>query len=75
MHTIDQLIKGLADVEELILLAVEAEDAETFAEAETELVSLETKLDELEFQRMFSGAQAVAAGGCVAEAWSSGHAG
>lgn len=57
VDTIDQLEQGLADVEELIVLAVEAEDAETFVEVESELQGLETKLEELEFQRMFSGAQ------------------
>jgi peptide chain release factor 2 len=36
-------------------LAVEAEDQETFDEAESELAELVTKLETLEFRRMFSG--------------------
>jgi peptide chain release factor 2 len=57
VNTIDQLEQGLADVEELIALVIEAEDAQTFAEVEAELAGLETQLEALEFQRMFAGAQ------------------
>ncbi len=46
---------GLDDVEGLLELAVEAEDEDTFAEAESELQELEGKLEVLEFRRMFSG--------------------
>ena len=48
---------GLEDVEGLLELAVEAEDEETFEEAQGELVELEAKLEKLEFRRMFSGKQ------------------
>ncbi len=43
------------DVEGLLELAVEAEDQETFDEANGELAELLKKLEELEFRRMFSG--------------------
>jgi peptide chain release factor 2 len=39
----------------LVELAVEAEDEETFVEAQTELADLEAQLAKLEFRRMFSG--------------------
>lgn len=57
VETIDSLEQGLEDVEGLLELAVEAEDEETFNEAQTELESLEAKLTTLEFRRMFSGEQ------------------
>lgn len=57
VNTIDELDQGCDDVEGLIELAVEAEDEETFEEAQTELNDLGTKLDMLEFRRMFSGPQ------------------
>lgn len=57
VNTIDELDQGCDDVEGLIELAVEAEDEETFEEAQTELNDLGTKLDLLEFRRMFSGPQ------------------
>ena len=47
----------MEDVEGLLELAVEAEDEDTFHEAEEELATLVTKLEELEFRRMFSGPQ------------------
>ncbi len=46
---------GLVDVEDLVELAVEEEDEETFNDAGTELNELEKRLEELEFRRMFSG--------------------
>ncbi len=46
--------KGLDDVSGLEL-AVEADDEETFNEAVAELNTLEEKLAQLEFRRMFSG--------------------
>lgn len=55
VNTIKTLDQGIEDVEGLIELAVEAEDEETFAEAQQEAVQLEEKLAKLEFQRMFSG--------------------
>lgn len=55
VHTIQKLDQGCEDVEGLLELAVEAEDEETFNEAQTELEELQNKLEELEFRRMFSG--------------------
>lgn len=52
IHTLDQ---GLEDVEELLELAIEAEDEATFHEAVAELEELEQQLAKLEFRRMFSG--------------------
>ena len=57
VETIDNMDAGLEDVQGLIELAVEAEDEETFIEAQTELADLEKQLEELEFRRMFSGKQ------------------
>ncbi|MFT2091312.1 peptide chain release factor 2 [Paraglaciecola sp. 2405UD69-4] len=55
VETIDLLQQGTDDVEGLVELAVEAEDQETFDEAESELSELTKKLEVLEFRRMFSG--------------------
>ncbi|QTH63603.1 peptide chain release factor 2 [Psychrosphaera ytuae] len=55
VKTIDELDQGCDDVEGLIELAQEAEDQETFDEAQSELSELEAKLDTLEFRRMFAG--------------------
>ncbi|MBS6436391.1 MULTISPECIES: peptide chain release factor 2 [Pantoea] len=55
VQTLDQMSQGLEDVQGLLELAVEAEDEETFDEAVAELDTLESKLGELEFRRMFSG--------------------
>ncbi len=55
VDTIRQLDQGVEDVEGLLELAVEAEDEDTFQEAEAELQVLLDKLEELEFRRMFSG--------------------
>ncbi len=55
MDTIDQLDRGVDDVEGLLELAIEAEDQETFDEIGPELDELEAKLEQLEFRRMFSG--------------------
>lgn len=56
VNTIKALEQGIEDVEGLIELAVEAEDEDTFNEAQAEADLLEEKLAKLEFQRMFSGA-------------------
>ncbi|UNA34388.1 peptide chain release factor 2 [Klebsiella pneumoniae subsp. pneumoniae] len=48
-------VPGLEDVAGLLDLAVEADDEETFNEAVAELDTLEEKLAQLEFRRMFSG--------------------
>ena len=55
VDTINTLDQGSQDVEGLLELAVEAEDQETFDEAEQELASLIASLEKLEFMRMFSG--------------------
>lgn len=55
VETIDQLDQGVEDVDGLLELAVEENDQETFDEIEPELAELESKLELLEFRRMFSG--------------------
>ena len=55
--TIHNLEKGVEDVDGLLELAVEAEDQETFDEAQQELNDLLQQLETLEFRRMFSGQQ------------------
>ncbi|WP_143425957.1 peptide chain release factor 2 [Gilliamella sp. wkB308] len=55
INTIDSLTQGLDDVEGLLELAIEADDQDTFNEANLELEQLEKKLAGLEFRRMFSG--------------------
>ncbi len=55
VDTIEQLDAGLADARELLDLAVEEDDADSIVEVENELSSLDAKLAELEFRRMFSG--------------------
>ncbi|WMN60948.1 peptide chain release factor 2 [Pseudoalteromonas xiamenensis] len=55
VETIDNLVSGADDAEGLVELAVEAEDEDTFTEAEAEVKSLVTQLEQLEFRRMFSG--------------------
>lgn len=55
VETIHKLEQGAEDVEGLLELAVEAEDEETFEEAQAELASLIDDLEVLEFRRMFSG--------------------
>ncbi|MGM0481388.1 MAG: peptide chain release factor 2 [Pseudomonadota bacterium] len=52
--TLNNLHQGLDDVEGLVELAVEAEDQQTFTEAESELQGLLKQLEKLEFRRMFS---------------------
>jgi peptide chain release factor 2 len=55
VNTLNQLTQGSEDVEGLLELAVEAEDQDTFDEAQMELSALLSQLDTLEFRRMFSG--------------------
>ncbi|QDG34191.1 peptide chain release factor 2 [Alteromonas mediterranea] len=55
VETIDKLDQGTEDVEGLVELAVEAEDEDTFVEAQSELEGLIEQLEVLEFRRMFSG--------------------
>lgn len=54
VETLDKLQQGLDDVEGLVELAVEAEDEDTFNEAQDELAELLKQLEALEFRRMFS---------------------
>lgn len=55
VETIVKLEQGADDVEGLLELAIEAEDQETFDEANDELNGLISQLETLEFRRMFSG--------------------
>ena len=55
VETIDNLVAGTDDVEGLVELAVDAEDHDTFNEAQSELADLNQQLEGLEFRRMFSG--------------------
>lgn len=55
VNTIRTLHQGTEDIEGLVELAVEAEDEDTFNEAQQELQELLAKLEDLEFRRMFSG--------------------
>jgi peptide chain release factor 2 len=55
VETINALEQGSEDVAGLVELAVEAEDQETFDEAQGELEDLIKQLEVLEFRRMFSG--------------------
>lgn len=55
VNTIERMEQGTEDVEGLLELAVEAEDQDTFDEAQAELADLVSNLEELEFRRMFSG--------------------
>ncbi len=55
VDTVKVLDQGTQDVEGLLELAVEAQDQETFDEAEKELEDLIVALEKLEFRRMFSG--------------------
>lgn len=57
MKTIDDLDQGLEDVAELLELAVEEGDQDSFDETGVELETLEARLAKLEFRRMFSGPQ------------------
>jgi peptide chain release factor 2 len=46
---------GLTDIEELLLLSKDENDADLFEMAITDLADIDSKLKELEFRRMFSG--------------------
>ncbi|NKI34825.1 peptide chain release factor 2 [Wenzhouxiangella sp. XN79A] len=49
------VFEGVRDTGELLEMAVEEDDADTLASVESDLKSLEKRIEELEFQRMFSG--------------------
>lgn len=53
--TLDTLTEGLAACKELLEMAEADQDETMVSEVEQELLQLQKKLDELEFQRMFSG--------------------
>ncbi|MBE1277566.1 peptide chain release factor 2 [Enterovibrio baiacu] len=55
VETIDQLDQGGVYINDLLELAVEESDQDTFDEIDPELSDLEDKLVKLEFRRMFSG--------------------
>ncbi|OEE85696.1 peptide chain release factor 2 [Enterovibrio norvegicus FF-162] len=55
VETIDQLDLGGGYINDLLELAVEESDQDTFDEIEPELSDLEAKLEKLEFRRMFAG--------------------
>ncbi len=55
VNTVAQLDQGTEDIEGLVELAVEAEDEDTFNEAQSELADLLSALEKLEFMRMFNG--------------------
>jgi len=55
VSTIDNLTTGLSDAESLLEMAVEEDDADTVTEIESDLETLDAKLEKLEFRRMFSG--------------------
>lgn len=55
VETIDMLIQGIDDISGLLDLVIEANDEETFHEVVAELMLLEEKLGQLEFDHMFSG--------------------
>lgn len=55
VNTINDLERGLADAEELLLMAVEEEDEETIATVVDDLEDFEKRVADLEFRRMFSG--------------------
>jgi peptide chain release factor 2 len=55
VHTLTELSRGLDDAGELLELAAEESDAEAVDEVAADLRQMETRVEALEFQRMFSG--------------------
>jgi len=55
VHIIDELDSSLVDASELLELAAEEDDTDTVESVEMELDGKEKSLEQLEFQRMFSG--------------------
>ncbi|WP_110189462.1 peptide chain release factor 2 [Pokkaliibacter plantistimulans] len=53
--TLESMEQGLQDARELLEMAAAEEDEDAVADVETELDSLATELEKLEFRRMFSG--------------------
>jgi peptide chain release factor 2 len=56
VRTIETMSSGIAEVEELLTLSQEEDDAEFYEAASNDLLDLHSKLENLEFRRMFSGA-------------------
>ena len=50
-----EVIEGVSDAGELMDMALEEDDADTLASVEDDLKRLQRQIEELEFQRMFSG--------------------
>lgn len=55
VNTITELERGLADAEELLLMAIEEDDEETVDTVVSDLAHFEQRVANLEFRRMFSG--------------------
>ncbi|PPD45072.1 MAG: peptide chain release factor 2 [Methylobacter sp.] len=55
VNTITELERGLADAEELLMMAVEEEDEDTVETVIHDLDGFEKRVADLEFRRMFSG--------------------
>ncbi len=55
VQTINNLVKGITESEELIELAVAEDDAQTIDEVMQDIANLQEQLADLEFKRMFSG--------------------
>ena len=56
VQTIEKMSSGITEVEELLSLSQEEDDAELYEAASDDLVGLHSRLEKLEFRRMFSGA-------------------
>ena len=55
VNTINELDRGLADAEELLMMAVEEDDEDTVETVIADLDYFEKKVADLEFRRMFAG--------------------
>lgn len=55
VHTLQNLARGLADAEELLVMAIEEDDEDTVDTVITDLAEFEQQVATLEFRRMFSG--------------------
>jgi peptide chain release factor 2 len=55
VETLDELDQGLGDAADLLGLAVEENDQDTLESLESDLQSIESRVAELEFRRMFAG--------------------
>ena len=78
VNVLDELSTGLDDAAELLVLAVEEDDADTVGEVEADIAGFGQKLAALEFRRMFSGEMDInnayvdiqsGAGGTEAQDW------